>query len=76
MIRDTKTSQVFFFMRFLLLNLTDTYNTYTGNIKFIVLYMIQQKEMEKPMYCGALRLRPFQQESVWLVVMAWKITKR
>ena len=64
------------FVMFVLYLLSETYNAYRGKMRFTNRHWIQQKEMEKAMYFGALTLRFFQQEFMGLIVTVWKITKR
>ena len=57
------------FVMFVLRHLSETYNAYRGKMRFTNRHWIQQKEMEKAMYFGALTLRFFQQEFMGLIVM-------
>ena len=65
-----------FFVMFFMCQLLDAYNTYIGKIKFTNMNWIQQREMERPMYFGALVLRSFQHEFMGLIVTVWKTLKR
>ena len=64
------------FVMFVLCHLPETYNAYRGKKRFTNIHWIQQKEMEKAMYFGALTLRFFQQEFMGLIVMVWNTLKR
>ena len=57
------------FVIFVLHHLSETYDAYRGKMRFTNMHWIQQKEMEKAMYFGALTLRFFQQEFMGLIVM-------
>ena len=57
------------FVMFVLCHFSETYNAYRGKKRFTNIHWIQQKEMEKAMYFGALTLRFFQQEFFGLIVM-------
>ena len=56
------------FVMFVLYLLSETYNAYRGKMRFTNRHWIQQKEMKKAMYFGALTLRFFQQEFMGLIV--------
>ena len=56
------------FVMFVLRHFSETYNAYRGKMRFTNRHWIQQKEMEKAMYFGALTLRFFQQEFFGLIV--------
>ena len=62
-------SEYLIFVMFVLYHLSETYNAYRGKMRFTNMHWIQQKEMEKAMYFGALTLRFFQQEFMGLIVM-------
>ena len=57
------------FVMFVLCHFSETYNAYRGKMRCTNMYWIQQKEMEKAMYFGALTLRFFQQEFMGLIMM-------
>ena len=57
------------FVMFVLCHFSEKYNAYRGKMRFTNRHWIQQKEMEKAMYFGALTLRFFQQEFMGLIVM-------
>ena len=56
------------FVIFVLHHLSETYDAYRGKMRFTNIHWIQQKDMEKAMYFGALTLRFFQQEFFGLIV--------
>ena len=76
MIECRTVSKIPFLCDVLLLRFPDTYNAYRRMIKFAIRHMIQQREMEKPMYFGALTLSSFKQEFMGLIMMVWKTLKR
>ena len=57
------------FVMFVLCHFSETYNAYRGKMRFTNMHWIQQKEMEKAMYFGALTLRFFRQEFMGLIMM-------
>ena len=63
------------FVMFVLCHFSETYNAYRGKMRCTNRHWIQQKEMEKAMYFGALTLRFFQQEFMGLIVMVWNTLK-